>query len=413
MLKKESNSTLKTEIGMHHGDYTLTSAFQPIISLPHRRVVGLEALVRATDDSGNSCSPLELFSLPDSTLEHLRLDRVCRQVHLKNFSRQDTDNEWLFINLDSESLSIEKPDPGFMDKLFSISGVPAHRVVIEILESKISDKGYIKYIVDHFRKMGCLIAIDDFGAGHSNFDRIWELSPDIVKLDCSLIFRAAQEPKIKRILTGMVSLIHEAGSLVIIEGIETQKEALVAIESHADMVQGFYFSMPDARIKQDEQLAKKIDDLINMSQSQRQQESDILNNSLEELQNLFKQSIVHFQKKEVLSEAVAPIFNISGVVRCFLLDEFGYQIGRNIHSIKYQENIKLQFAPLIQGGQEQQANWSHMHYHHRALAQPNKLNITRPYLSIAGAETCITVSQLVVIKNKKFVLCCDLAWGES
>ena len=47
--------------------------------------------------------------------------------------------------------------------------------------------------------MGCLIAIDDFGAGHSNFERIWDLEPDSVKLDRSLVSRAANSSKAKRI----------------------------------------------------------------------------------------------------------------------------------------------------------------------------------------------------------------------
>jgi EAL domain-containing protein (putative c-di-GMP-specific phosphodiesterase class I) len=109
---------------------------------------------------------------------------------------------------------------GFMSNLFSLSEVRPEHVVIEILESEIKDRAYLKTLIAHFREMGCLIAIDDFGAGHSNFDRIWELEPDIVKIDRQLISSAEKSPKVKRILKGIVALIHEAGSLVVIEGIE-------------------------------------------------------------------------------------------------------------------------------------------------------------------------------------------------
>lgn len=394
-------------------EHTLRSAFQPIISLPHRRAVGFEALIRASNADDSIYSPEELFSLPQSMSERLILDRLCRKVHIHNFTRQNTSGEWLFLNLDSVSLSIEKPKPGFMTELLSIAGIPPHRIVIEILESKIDDKGYILEIIKHFREMGCLIAIDDFGAGHSNFDRIWELSPDIVKLDRSLIYRAALEPKIKRILTGMISLIHEAGSLVIVEGIETKQEALSAIESNADMVQGFYFAMPNGSINQDDAFADKIDKLINDSEVQRKRDSNKLKYYLENLKNLFGQCISNLQNNNSLSEAVLPIFNASGVVRCFLLDEQGYQLGSNIHSVNYHENLKIGFSPLIQGDQKIQANWSHKHYHHRALTQPDVINITRPYLSVAEAEMCVTVSKLVIIDQKKFVLCCDLEWIEN
>ena len=68
--------------------FTLSSAFHPIISIPHRRAVGYEALIRAKDEKGKPCSPLSLFSLPRSSVEVLALDRTCRQLHINNFSGQ-------------------------------------------------------------------------------------------------------------------------------------------------------------------------------------------------------------------------------------------------------------------------------------------------------------------------------------
>lgn len=39
------------------------------------------------------------------------------------------------------------------------------------------------------------MAIDDFGSEDSNFDRLWLLEPDIVKLDRSLIVQSASDRK--------------------------------------------------------------------------------------------------------------------------------------------------------------------------------------------------------------------------
>src|SRR5690606_3189599 len=89
-----------------------------------------------------------------------------------------------------------------------------------------------------------LVAIDDFGAGESNFERVWRLRPDIVKLDRAMITEAAQNPLVQRILPGIVSLVHEAGALVVMEGIETERQALIALKSDVDFVQGFYFLRP-------------------------------------------------------------------------------------------------------------------------------------------------------------------------
>lgn len=63
--------------------------------------------------------------------------------------------------------------------------IPAARVVVETIEGAIADEGQLSESVQFYKNLGCLVAIDDFGAGHSNIERIWRLVPDIVKLDRS------------------------------------------------------------------------------------------------------------------------------------------------------------------------------------------------------------------------------------
>ncbi|MCG5548729.1 EAL domain-containing protein [Halorhodospira halochloris] len=48
----------------------------------------------------------------------------------------------------------------------------------------------------------------------------------------------------RRILNNLVALIHEAGSLVVLEGVETEHQALTALYPDVDFVQGFFFARP-------------------------------------------------------------------------------------------------------------------------------------------------------------------------
>tara|TARA_R110002049_G_scaffold30385_2_gene104205 strand:+ start:2577 stop:3821 length:1245 start_codon:yes stop_codon:yes gene_type:complete len=409
-------STLDENSSVDHKDVTadykgciLSSVFQPIISIPHQRAVGYEGLVRGKTRKGVECSPIDIFTLPESSSEHLSLDRICRLLHIQNFSKQHLDNEWIFINLDSMCLANEKPTPGFMDRVFSISGIAPHRVVIEILESEINDQAYLKDLISHFRDMGCLIAIDDFGAGHSNFDRIWELEPDIVKIDRSLIQRAAINSKVKRILSGMVSLIHEAGSLVIIEGVETELEAQTAIEVHADMLQGFYLAKPSAKINH-QCFRNTIQHILASQQQTRNKTNDVVTQHSQEFQVLFRKAVRKFRSVMQLNDFAQVIFQNERVVRCFVLSKVGYQIGQSIHSNSYNEQLHRRFIPLISA---ENANWSHKHYHFLAVQNPYVIQVSRPYLSIAGANLCITVSLAIEIDREIYVICCDLDWQED
>jgi len=108
-----------------------------------------------------------------------------------------------------------------------------------------------------YRGLGAGIAMDDFGLGRSNFDRIVALRPDIVKVDRSILTRAVGETRSRRMLPSIVELLHDAGAQVAIEGIESAAEALVAIESGADHLQGFHLAAPSAQLP-DEALTSGI-----------------------------------------------------------------------------------------------------------------------------------------------------------
>jgi EAL domain-containing protein (putative c-di-GMP-specific phosphodiesterase class I) len=389
---------------------SMSSAFQPIFSVAHRKAVGYEGLLRAYDVDGHYVTPGQVMQMPVSNREHLELDRSCRLLHASNFSSQSSEESWLFLNLNSQCLVNERPDAGFMRSLMAQTGLPARRIVIEILESEISDRAYLKELIAHFRKLGCLIAIDDFGAGHSNFDRIWELQPDIVKVDRSLVHQAGKSLKVERILAGIVSLIHEAGSLVVVEGVETEKEALVAISSNADLVQGFYFARPQAEVLQDSHFADSIDSLLRRQHSIRSQYNRKLERQFGSFHAHFDAELADFTTGVAFNQCGQHVFQDDRVVRCFLLDVDGYQIGKSQYSPSYTARLDIRHAPLLAG---ENANWSHRHYHYRAIHNPGQTQISRPYLSVAGSHMCVTVSQAVTVADKTFVFCCDLDWTDE
>ena len=128
------------------------------------------------------------------------------------------------------------------------AGLPPHRVAVELIESPLADEGKLAAAMEYYRELGCVIVLDDFGAGYSNFDRIWRLKPDIVKIDREMTRRVTVEPLARRMFTGIVSVLHEAGALVCVEGIETEAEALCATDANADLVQGQYFAGPATQL---------------------------------------------------------------------------------------------------------------------------------------------------------------------
>src|SRR5471030_1980885 len=242
---------------VEHGAWTLSSVFQPVFSLSHMRAVGYEGLLRAHDALDRVVSPLDVFGQAARVGEAMQVDRLSQALHLENFNVLGTGNEWLFLNVHPGALTEPYHMAALLANLKRLQIEP-RRVVLEVLEQRADDIEKLADAVQHFREHGFLIALDDFGAGHSNIERIWQLDPDIVKLDRVMLSHAAHSAhsvhgtshlkhrrNMEAILSGVVSLLHEAGKLVLIEGVETEHEAQLALSSGADFVQGFFFGRPN------------------------------------------------------------------------------------------------------------------------------------------------------------------------
>ena len=96
------------------------------------------------------------------------------------------------------------------------------------------------------RQRGFLVVLDDVGAGHSNLDRIPLIRPDIIKIDRSLITGVDADFYKQETFKSLVSLSRRIGALVVAEGIETEREAVAALELGADLLQGYFLGRPQA-----------------------------------------------------------------------------------------------------------------------------------------------------------------------
>ena len=79
---------------------------------------------------------------------------------------------------------------------------------------------------------------------------MWHLRPDIVTLDRCILAQASEHSHIERVLPGLVSLLHESGQLVLMGGLSTERDALIALECNVDFVQGAYLRGPERRTGQ-------------------------------------------------------------------------------------------------------------------------------------------------------------------
>lgn len=392
------------------GDWLLDSHFQPVFSFPHRRAVGYEALLRVADADGQPVSPLKFFEQLRSFEQQWAADRLCRLLHVHNFVHQAGDEGWLFLNIHpavfvhgAQQMQALESSVRTMQAL----GLPMHRVVLEVTEDVMAQEADFERAVANVRETGCLLALDDFGAGHSNFDRIWHIHPEIVKLDRSLLRRASGSPRIARVLAQMVSLLHECGSLVLLEGVETRDEAMLALDVDVDMVQGFVFGRPVPGMLGPEGVSEEIEQIWTLLDERHATTRRAHAGHIAPYREALKRAQARLQALS-MPEACAELLGLPGVQVCFLLDEQGRHLAEPLlpPGVRH-TSLDPRFEPLGRAGE---ARWARRPYFRRALDEPGVVQMTRPYLSLHGAQMCVTLSVASRGPNGLQVLCTDIDW---
>lgn len=393
----------------HFRGLSLATVFQPLVSLAHGRAIGHEALLRThSTASGPASGPQAAFDLAVSVESEVHLDRLARALHIANFRAAGVERDWVLLNISPRVVIEGHATGGFFEPLLEHFGVPPERIVVEVLESAAYDETSLANAVRFFKRLGCLVAIDDYGAGHANFERIWRVAPDIVKLD-RLVTTASAQRRVRRILPRLVSLFHEAGCLVTMEGIETADHVLAAMEADVDFVQGFFFGKPAEAPVPGRDVRPLLNPLLARFRSNAERrgvgEVEEMSTYLEELQRAAERFEVHAS----LRAASRALLVLERTQRCYLLDAEGVQLESNLESQHGGSGAPARFDPLADA---QGANWCRRDYFQQAIAQPRVCRVSRPYLSLRDGSTCITISIALPVGGSVQVLCADLSWDE-
>lgn len=118
-------------------------------------------------------------------------------------------------------------------------------VVIEIHEAAVVDPGRMRSLHAELQYLGCGLAFDDFGAGHSRLLELTEMKPDYLKFDNSFIQGIDEAPPFRRdIVRTFVRLVRDYGIVSIAEGVERQAEAAFCREAGFELAQGHFFGRP-------------------------------------------------------------------------------------------------------------------------------------------------------------------------
>lgn len=223
--------------------------YQPVVNVTTRQVEGLEALLRLTPlEGGSVISPDRFIELAERSRRILPLGRAAIERTLSELA------EWRSARPDSEvqvgiNLSAAQVcDSQTLDVL--MTGIARHQlppdlVVLELTETAfISDVAAAGEFIRKAKNRGMRLAVDDYGVGYSNMQRLSSIEFDVLKIDRSLTAQMEESERIREIVRGMSQLARSLGATSVCEGVENATQARMVQELGLDYIQGYLVSRP-------------------------------------------------------------------------------------------------------------------------------------------------------------------------
>jgi len=254
-LRREVSVHLEIEGRLRHAlpRHELELAYQPIMPLAGGNAVGCEALVRwdpQGPDQSRAGQLLPATFLPRAEESELIvqigewvLHAACAQAAV--WHREGAPIP-IFVNVSARELT-ELDLAERVQQELKFSRLPARALCLEVSEEAIlRDPERARAALKDVKRLGVLIALDNFGAGQSSLSLPRNLPLDILKLDRALIQGFEHDRNRRAMVAGMITLAHEAGLKAVAVGIETKRQLAVARELNCSVGQGFLLHPPDS-----------------------------------------------------------------------------------------------------------------------------------------------------------------------
>jgi len=220
--------------------------FQPIFDNKTKKIYKYESLIRMVKEDGSMVYPGPYFL--DIAKKGKLYPQITKVLVEKVFSKIRESGQEFSMNL--SSLDIEDPHmSAFLLNAIKKNADIADKLIVELLEDKdTQDYEVVKSFITISKKYGIKIAIDDFGSGYSNFMRILEFEPDIIKIDGSLIEDIATS-KLARNTVEMIKIFADkVGALTVAEYIENEEIYDIVNEIGIDFSQGYYIGKAEKEL---------------------------------------------------------------------------------------------------------------------------------------------------------------------
>ncbi len=214
---------------------------QPIVDNNTGNIKRYEALLRIKDKNSNILSPFHFLEIAKKTKYYPQLTlSIIKQV----FNVLDQLDTKISINLSAVDMEKEHIRNSIL-KLLEANKDKAKKLTFELLEEDVKDFSVVTEFIKRIKSFGIQIAIDDFGSGYSNFERLLDYQPDILKIDGSLVKNIEKDRFSRNLIEVIVNFAKRQNLQTIAEFVENENIYRILKEMGVDFSQGYYFGKPE------------------------------------------------------------------------------------------------------------------------------------------------------------------------
>ncbi|HAJ70577.1 MAG TPA: bifunctional diguanylate cyclase/phosphodiesterase, partial [Methylophilaceae bacterium] len=221
--------------------------YQPQVSLPNRRIIGAEALIRWNHPELGIVSPAKFIPLAEETGIILHIGEWAltqAAMHAKSWINESSDLKSIAVNVSG----VQIMQSNFADTVYGIlleTDCDPALLELEITESTVmQNTQHVINTFDQIKNMGVRLAIDDFGTGYSSLSNLKRLPLDTLKIDRSFIQDLPHDVDDAAIASAIYAMACSLGFSVIAEGVETAEQEQFLKQMGCTEAQGYLYSKP-------------------------------------------------------------------------------------------------------------------------------------------------------------------------
>ena len=215
--------------------------YQPIVATNDKSIVSLECLVRIKESDNLILSPASFL---ETTKQAGLYQSISQIMFEKTFQTLRQSTHRLSLNISAQDIENQQSRE-FIVNLIEANRDIANRVTLELTETEqLTNYDLIKHFIDRVKAWDVKIALDDFGAGYSNFGHLLSLSIDFLKIDGSLIKDLDQDMNAMKVTKGLVECARSLGIKMVAEYVHNETIYQLVKELGIEYCQGYLFGAP-------------------------------------------------------------------------------------------------------------------------------------------------------------------------